>query len=150
MYRRWSDWPVRRKVGLFAAGGLASLGFESLIAHFADNPAVRPAQFVPPVFSLLCVVILVVSLFVLRAQALDRALRIIAPACILVGAVGTGFHWSRLLQPLGNHPLTWKNVETSLSLSPPVFAPGGFMALGLLLLVLPKILPETGRPDRPG
>jgi hypothetical protein len=122
-------------IALAAAGGLIGLGTDAGVSHFAARSAAHPAQFVPVIVAPLAAALLVA--FVGAEESMfRRAMRAIGGVVALVGAIGTWFHLRSFLMLLLSAPFDWSSVEAALAAAPPLFAPGGFLAIGLVVAVL--------------
>ena len=141
---RWYErWNSKRLVVLALAPGMLGLGVDSAISHFAGKPVGHPAQVVAVAYALIGAVAL--GLFALRrfsTAAFRLGLRIVGASSAAVGLSGTFFHLRPLLKELAKEDhLSFGIIEGAVSLTPPLFAPGAFVALGALvwLLASPKV-----------
>jgi hypothetical protein len=129
------------------------LGVETYLAHLISGE-VKPAESIPVFFGPLAGLILLIAVFIrLRRRALTQASLIIigvAIASVVVGVVGSAFHWARIVPPAGfaDRGLRWDWII----FAPPVAGPLSFAGVGLLaiLAVLEDTKPETGRLTLPG
>lgn len=126
-----------RIAALALATGLAVMGLDAAISHFAANPFPQPAQYVPVVYGLAAFVALSAVALSDRAQPYFRTiLRWLGGSSMFVGAVGTAFHLRGLGRLLESGASRWADLEAALAVAPPLFAPGAFVALGGLVWLL--------------
>jgi len=84
-----------------------------------------------------------------RAELLRTVLRIAGGLSAIVGALGTAFHVSAFMRLLEGQEVTWKAIELALAVAPPLAAPGAFIAVGglLMLLASPRVELSAGASD---
>jgi hypothetical protein len=126
-----------RRAGAIALSlGLAGIGLDAAVAHFAGREMKSPAQLVPVIAAALMLVIVPFAWKATRTTTLSIMLRIAGVLSAIVGVLGTAFHARVFMQLLEDQPLTWEVVEAALYVAPPLAAPGAFIAAGGLLLLL--------------
>jgi hypothetical protein len=141
MSRWFSGLGVRRKVVLVAAAGVMTLWLEAFVGHVAGNPHVRWEQFIPLVYGAGAVVALAVAALLPEPRpALDRLVRVVGALGMAVGMAGTFFHGRAFVGNMAGETVTARHVLRALSLGPPLFAPGAFIGVGLLLVVMGRII----------
>lgn len=128
------------------------LGVETYLAHLISG-SIKPGEMVPIVFGPAAGVLLLIALALRlrRRSVVLPSLMIIAVAAasVVVGVVGTAFHWARVLPPQGTPGgLRWD----WLVYAPPVLGPLSFAGVGLLAIIalLEDTKPESGRLTLPG
>lgn len=130
------------------------LGVETFLAHLISG-GIRPEESIPIFSGPLAGLIMLVAL-ALRVRNRQRPL---LPSLLVVGAggysvvvgvLGTAFHWSRALPPinLAAPVFNWDWIIYA----PPVAGPLSFAGVGLLAIIalLEDTTPETGRLTLPG
>src|SRR5438874_11099704 len=129
---------TKRILAMAIGPGLAGLGLDAAISHFAGRSGmVVPPQYVPVLFApLACVLTMAFAMPKVKAKVFSVAMRSIGAAGIVVGLLGTGFHVRALMRLLEGLPLTWANLEPALAVAPPLFAPGAFAAIGAIVWAL--------------
>jgi hypothetical protein len=144
---------AKRVIALAIAPGAMGLGLDAAISHFAGRDMANPAQLIPVTFAPLAAMALMFLAAPHRTARVFRlGVRWVGAVGIAVGLVGTGFHVRALLRLLAGTPLTFANVGAALAVAPPLFAPGAFAAIGVLVWLLgsPRVAIElkfgTARP----
>jgi len=133
----------------------AGLGVETYLAHLISG-ALKPGELIPVIFGPIAGLILLIALFLrLRRRGQTSLLPSliilgVAAASIVVGVVGSAFHWDRVLPPqnLPGAGLRWD----WLIYAPPLAGPLSFAGVGMLAIiaVLEDTRPESGRLTLPG
>lgn len=128
------------------------LGVETYLAHLISG-SIKPGEMVPIVFGPAAGLLLLVALALrLRRRSIvlpSLMIIAVAVASVIVGIVGTAFHWDRVLPPqsvAGGLRWDW------LVFAPPVVGPLSFAGVGLLAIVavLEDTKPESGKLTLPG
>ena len=128
------------------------LGVETYLAHLISG-SIKPGEMVPIVFGPTAGLLLLVALALrLRRRSIvlpSLMIIAVAVASVIVGIVGTAFHWDRVLPPqsvAGGLRWDW------LVFAPPVVGPLSFAGVGLLAIVavLEDTKPESGKLTLPG
>lgn len=146
--------PVRRNdlLLLMVAFMELGLGVETYLAHLISG-TIKPTEWIPILFGPVSGVLLLAAMGLRlrnRASALPSLLILgVAAASMVVGVVGSAFHWDRVLPPAtleGGLRWDW------LIFAPPVAGPLSFAGVGLLAIiaVLEDTTPETGKLTFPG
>ena len=140
---------LKRKLALVLAPGVAAIGLDAGIAHFAGRPAHHPAQLAPVLFAPVAVALLGwAGHAALGEVALRRVLRAVGALGIFVGGAGTAFHLLALAR-LMEAPFRVSDLAAALAVAPPLFAPGAFAGLGALIWVLGNPRLELAIHDAP-
>lgn len=130
-----------------------AVGVETYLAHLISG-SLKPAESIPVFFGPAAGLLLVLALYlrVWRRSITASTLLIIAVAAasIVVGIMGSVFHWDRALAP-GSFPgdrLRWDWVIYA----PPVAGPLAFAGIGFMGIIaaLEDTKPESGRLSLPG
>lgn len=130
------------------------LGVETALAHLISGH-IKPGEAVPVVFGPIAGILLLIALGLrirARGATLPSSLLVIATgmASVVVGIIGTAFHWARVLPPTNfeNYGLQWDWIIYA----PPVVGPLSFAGIGLLAIIalLEDTDPETGKLTLPG
>jgi len=130
-----------------------AVGVETYLAHLISG-GIKPAESIPIFFGPAAGVLLLVALYLRigrRAIVVSTLLVIaVAAASVVVGIMGSAFHWDRALAP-GSFPgdrLRWDWIIYA----PPVAGPLAFAGVGLMAIiaVLEDTKPETGKLSLPG
>ena len=135
---------------LALAPGVLAVALDVAIAHFAGREMVNPAQLLPVTVAPAAAIVLLVG--AAKRGWLTRAMRIGGAALAVLGTVGTGFHLRALLRLLtgAGEKLTWQGLQAALAVAPPLFAPGAFLGLGVVVLLLASPRVEVGlRSEQP-
>jgi hypothetical protein len=130
-----------------------ALGLESYLAHLISG-GIKPAEMTPVVFGPVAgtILLLAMVLRISKRQATIATLIImgVAAASIMVGILGSAFHWDRALTPsvLPGDRIRWR----WLIFAPPALAPLSFAGIGFMAIIsaLRDTKPETGRLELPG
>ena len=138
---------------IFVAFNQIALGLESYLAHLISG-GIKPLESVPVVFGPAAGILLlgVMYLRMAKQKATLSSLLIIgvAAASVVVGVVGSAFHWDRALTPgvLPGDRVQWD----WLIFAPPALAPLSFAGIGLMTIIaaLRDTKPETGKLELPG
>ena len=141
---------AKRALALAVAPGVLGLGLDAAISHFAEREMAHPAQLIPVSFAPLATLALLFFAAPHRgAELFRKGMRWVGAAATLVGMVGTGFHVRALVRLLEGGPLSFAGLKAALAVAPPLFAPGGFAAVGLLVWALgsPRLAIELKFPD---
>ena len=129
------------------------LGVETYLAHLISGD-VKPAEAIPvflgPIFGVILLGALGVRLS-RRATTLSSLIILgVAAASVVVGVVGSAFHWARVVPPATapGAALRWD----WLIFAPPILGPLAFAGVGLLAIiaVLEDTQPESGKLTLPG
>lgn len=145
---------TRRELMLgLVAFNLIAVGIESYLGHLISG-GVKPAEAIPVVFGPLAGLILFAALGAWRLRDMERTAVFtvlgVCMASVVVGVLGTMFHWDRALAPeyLPGDRLRWD----WLIYAPPALAPLSFAGIGLLGVVAlaEDTSPESGRLTIPG
>jgi hypothetical protein len=129
---------AKRFIALAIAPGLLVMGIDGGIAHFAGREMVNPAQLAPAVFGPAAAVALLLLAATVSKTLFCRALRAFGILAVMVGLAGTGFHLIALARLLDGSPRTFEALQAAVAVAPPLFAPSGFAALGVILVLLPS------------
>lgn len=129
------------------------LGLETLLAHLISG-GVKPQEAIPVIFGPGAGAVLLAAIFmrvVLKRRTLPSLIIIaVAGLSVVVGVIGSAFHWSRLVPPSGiaAGALQWD----WLIYAPPLAGPLAFAGVGLLAIIaaLEDTRPETGKLTLPG
>ena len=136
----------KRAAALAIAPGVLTLALDVAIAHFAGREMVNPAQLLPVTVAPAAAIVLFVG--AAKRDWLTRAMRIGGAALAVLGTVGTGFHLRALLRLIAGagpgEKLTWQGLQAALAVAPPLFAPGAFLGLGVVVLLLASPRVEVG------
>lgn len=125
------------------------VGFETWLAHQISG-GIKPAEAIPVVFGPIAGIVLLAALGLrLRYAAVTASTLIIigvASLSIVVGVLGSAFHWDRALGP--GETLRWDWVIYA----PPIAGPLTFAGVGLMAIIaaLEDTRPESGRLSLPG
>jgi len=145
--------PLRRSDLLLALVAFVQigLGVETLLAHLISG-SVKPGESIPIVFGPAAGLCLLIAgaIRVRRGTNTLSSLIVIAVAAasVVVGVVGSAFHWSRIQPAVPGLGAQWD----WLVFAPPVAGPLSFAGVGLLAIiaVLEDTRPESGRLTLPG
>jgi len=145
--------PLRRSDLLLALVAFVQigLGVETLLAHLISG-SVKPGESIPIVFGPAAGLCLLIAgaIRVRRGTNTLSSLIVIAVAAasVVVGVVGSAFHWSRIQPAVPGLGAQWD----WLVFAPPVAGPLSFTGVGLLAIiaVLEDTRPESGRLTLPG
>jgi hypothetical protein len=127
-----SECPEKRATALAAALGLFALALDAGVSHFVGRAAAHPAQWIPILLGPALGSGIVLHC---RPSVPDARFRLAlawaGAVSASVGALGTFFHARS----------AWMLLDSggglaALAAAPPLFAPGGFLAVGALLLML--------------
>ena len=131
----------KRAVLLALGPGVAAVAADAAIAHFAGREMHNPAQLLPVTVGPLMALVLV-------AAGNPKVVRAAGAVLSALGAIGTGFHLRALMRLLSGQRLTWDMVQNALAAAPPVAAPGAFIGLGVVVMLLanPALRIELGGP----
>lgn len=125
---------AKRILALAIGPGLLAIGLDAAIAHFAGRPMRAAGQLVPVGFApAACLALVAAAVATLGAEAFRRVLRAVAFVAIVVGLAGTAFHAKALTVLLAGEALTAANLTAALAVAPPLFAPGSFAGIGVLV-----------------
>ena len=127
---------ARRAGAIALALGTAGIGLDAAIAHFAGRDMRHPAQLVPVIAAGLMLAVVPFAMKKVREGLLRTVLRVAGGFAAIVGVLGTAFHVRAFMLLLADQPLTWNTIEPALACAPPLAAPGAFIAIGGLLLLL--------------
>ncbi len=131
---------LSRWVVIAAALGLWALAFDSAVGHFAGHEAENLfLQLVPIAVGLLGGVVLLVGSPRWLKTGWRWVARTVGAICVAIGLAGTWFHGHELWEELSEDALSWGALEGGLSVAPPLGAPGGFIAVGVLLLAVASV-----------
>ncbi len=148
--------PLSRNDLLLLLVALAEIGMglETYLAHLISGD-VKPAESVPVIFGPIAGILLILALG-LRVRARQATFMssllviLTGMASVVVGIVGTAFHWARALPPVSfdTYGLQWDWIIYA----PPVAGPLAFSGVGLLAIIalLEDTSPETGKLTLPG
>ena len=145
---------AKRVIALGVAPGVLALGLDAAISHFAGREMANPFQLTPVIFApLAAMALLLLGAPHRTAATFRKGVRVLGAVGTLVGLAGTGFHVRALLRLLAGDALTFERLTAALAVAPPLFAPGAFAAVGMLVWLLgsPRLAIELklGAP-RPG
>jgi hypothetical protein len=143
---------MKRVIALGLAPGILALGLDAAISHFAGREMANPAQLVPVTFAPLATAALLFFAAPRRGAELFRqGLRWVGGAATAVGLLGTGFHVRALLRLLDGDPLNLTALKAALAVAPPLFAPGAFAAVGVMVWMIasPRVAIELTWPRAP-
>jgi hypothetical protein len=138
---------------LLVAFNLGGVGFETYLAHLISG-SIKPSEAIPVFFGPLAALVILLAVFlrVRHGMVTTSTLMIIGVASlsVVVGVVGSAFHWDRALAP-GSFPggqLRWDWIVYA----PPVAGPLTFAGIGLMAIIaaLEDTIPETGELSLPG
>ncbi len=126
----------KRLAALILAPSFLALGFDAAVSHLADKPMADAFQLVP--IALAPIGFLGLMTFALWPDsAIGRWIsRIVGTLSLLVGLAGTGLHLKAFVFNMEGHEFTPTDLQSVLALSPPAFAPGAYLAIGLVVLAL--------------
>jgi hypothetical protein len=128
---------AKRMIAMGIAPGVLGLGLDAAISHFAGRPMAHPAQVIPVAFAPCAAAAL---LFLAgphwTAELFRRGIRAVGAVAAVVGMLGTGFHVRALIRLLEGTPLTFAGLKAALAVAPPLFAPGAFTAVGVILYLV--------------
>ena len=128
---------ARRGIALAIGPGLLTVALDAAIAHFAEKTMRSPMQLVPVLFGPAALVVLLgAAVPRLPFIAFRRVVRAVGVAGVLVGLAGTGFHLLALWRLLEGAPITRDALIAALAVAPPVFAPGAFAGIGVIVWLL--------------
>lgn len=128
---------AKRVAVLVLAPGLAAVGVDAWISHFAGKDGDSPLQWVPVIFAPIAAILLIAwALPKLSPRAFGIGLTVVGLLSVAVGLWGTILHLRPILEDLKDEETTWSAIQGALSLGPPLMAPGAFAALGVILAVL--------------
>jgi hypothetical protein len=135
---RWlTQLTARRGIALAVGPGLLTVALDSAIAHFAERSMRNPAQLAPVLFAPAALVaLLAVAVPRIPFRAFRRVVRAVGAIGIAVGLAGTGFHLMALWRLLEGAPITRQALVAALAVAPPVFAPGAFAGIGIIVWLL--------------
>ena len=139
--RRFGSWIAehpKRFLALLFGPALFALGVDALIGHAAGKEIAEPAiQLVPAIFGPVAAVVLVVAAPLLSNTGFAWTARIVGSASALLGLVGTVLHIVSLVRDVAaKEELSWTRFEDLVAAAPPMFAPGGFLAVGVGVFLL--------------
>jgi len=142
MIRWFKSLSTYRKVVLFLAGGMLTLVFDAFIAHFSwNNHTMKWNQAIPVVYGLAGTLLLGIVGLLPLSEALTRKIgAFFGLTGLLVGGLGVYFHAKALLEGMDADTTGIDAFGKLLAAGPPIFAPGAFAGVGLLLLVLPGLI----------
>src|SRR5262245_57587804 len=98
---------ARRAGAIALALGVAGIGLDAAIAHFAGRDMRHPAQLVPVVAAGLMLAVVPFALKKVREGVLRTVLRVAGGLATIVGVLGTAFHVRAFMLLLEGQPLTW-------------------------------------------
>lgn len=128
---------ARRGIALAIGPGLLTVALDAAIAHFADKSMRHPAQLVPVLFGPVAMVALLgAAIPRVSFRTFRRAVRAVGALGVGVGLTGTGFHLLALWKLLEGAPVTREALLAALAVAPPVFAPGAFAGVGVIVWLL--------------
>jgi hypothetical protein len=137
LMERMNHVAAKRLIAMAVAPGVVGLGVDAGIAHFAGREMASKAQLIPVLFAPLAAVVLMLLASPYRTGTMfRRGVRAVGAVAAGVGLLGTGFHVRALLRLLAGTPVTFDNLKAALAVAPPLFAPGGFAAVGVLVWLL--------------
>ncbi len=118
---------------ILVAFNMVAIGFETYLAHLISG-GIKPGEAIPVGFGPVAGVIMVVALFLrIRGKAPTQTTLVIlgvAAASVVVGILGTAFHWERGIAPavMPGNRIRWD----WLIHAPPVLGPLAFAGIGLM------------------
>ncbi len=145
--------PFRRSDLLLALVAFVQigLGVETFLAHLISG-SVKPGESIPIIFGPVAGVFLLIA-GAIRVRRGTNTLSsliviVVAAASVVVGVVGSAFHWARIQPAVPGIGAQWD----WLVFAPPVTGPLSFAGVGLLAIiaVLEDTRPESGRLTLPG
>jgi len=145
MIRWFKSLSTYRKVCLFLAGGMLTLVFDAFVAHFSwNNHTMKWNQAIPVVYGLAGTLLLgVIGLLPLGERRTRQIGAVCGLAGLLVGGLGVFFHAKALLEGMDSDTSGIDAFGKLLAAGPPIFAPGAFAGVGLLLLLLPAMIGDS-------
>lgn len=153
----WVRRNSRRAVALALAPGLATLGFDAFIEHYAGRSGENPLQAVPVWYGGVAFLLLSFVCVLRPRAAFTWGARIIGAAGVVVGGWGAVLHAQLFLADLDGK-WTRNTIEGALDMAPPMLAPLAFALLGgaLIALTSPRLSlrikvgrPADARPSAP-
>ncbi len=140
----WVRRNTRRLICLALAPGLVSLAFEAYVGHYAGTTKSGASAWQPvPIWFGLGGAVLLLALCALKPAAFRVGVRVVGVIALVIGLVGVGFHvWSFVADVVDKGLLGmsgeefYDELDTSLGVAPPAFAPGAFALVGLILYAL--------------
>lgn len=137
LMERMNKLNAKRVIALAVAPGVLGLGVDAAIAHFAGRDMANRAQLIPVLFAPVAAAALLLLASPYRTAAVfRRGVRLVGALATAVGLVGTGFHVRALVRLMEGTPLTFAALKAALAVAPPLFAPGGFAGIGMLVWLL--------------
>jgi hypothetical protein len=128
---------AKRLIAMGVAPGVLALGLDAAISHFAGREMAHPAQLTPVTFAPAAAAALLFLAAPHRtAELFRRGIRVVGVLATLVGLIGTGFHARALMRLLEGAPITFAALKAALAVAPPLFAPGAFAAVGVVLYLV--------------
>lgn len=127
-----------------------AIGVETYLAHSISG-GIKPGESIPMFFGPIAGLLFLLALYLRvwrKAITLSTLLIIgIASASVVVGILGTAFHWDQALAPAGDR-LRWNWIIYA----PPVLGPLAFAGVGLMGIIaaLEDTKPESGKLSLPG
>ena len=123
----------RRLGALLAISALLGLGFEVALAHAGFR---HGAQLLPLYAASVAVLFSSAALVQREQRVFSVLVGMAGGLCVLVGVLGLALHSAPVIADLWEQPLSLGALRSALEGGPPPLAPGGFAAVGALLLVL--------------
>jgi hypothetical protein len=131
---------TKKLLTLGLAPAFFMLALDAAIAHFAGKDVSHQAQWIPVGFGIAGGVGLGLVGLLRSSQRGFQIQRMvwrgIGGLSMAVGGAGMTFHLIPLAKDLADEPFSLAALEGALSVAPPLFAPGAFVALGALLIGL--------------
>lgn len=133
----WARRHSRRAIALAMLPGLVLLGGDAAIAHFMGTENDLPLQYVPVIYAVAAIVLLLIAVVPRSRAFFSWTARICGGAGVIVGLVGLVYHLLALKSALeGDY--SWANLQGTINNCPPLGAPLGFTGLGALIFFLPS------------
>jgi hypothetical protein len=128
-----SSFRLRRLGALALTTALAGLALEVALAHsgFAHR-----GQWVPLYAAGLSTLMITLGAWLPQARAFSALTGAAGLLDVTVGLLGLGFHAKPVIDELAGAELSVAALISALETAPPPLAPGGFAAIGLVLLML--------------
>jgi hypothetical protein len=142
----------KRAAAMAIGPGLAAIGADAGIAHFAGREMVHAGQLIPVLFAPIgCAAMIAFAFPRVRGAWFRWAVRAVGAAAAAVGLAGTAFHLRAFLRLMDGGRWSADLIAAALAVAPPIFAPAAFAGLGAVIYLLgsPRLAIRFGAVEAP-